>query len=193
LGDLAQVREVRSVSDEAGVIECRQCGNLNLSMMAYCVRCSAPLDGEATVASREQSSQAQFADLDWRLVLGLLGSILLIFGVFTPLFSVPIVGSVTYLGNGSGDGLFILVFAVAAILLTLFKRFRYLFIPALLSLALMVYTFTSFQSRLGSLRNDENPFSSALGSAIQLSWGWGILTIGVVLLIVAASLKRMPA
>jgi hypothetical protein len=191
--DLAQVREVNLVAEEAGVIECRQCGNLNLSMMAYCVRCNAALDAEAASTSRGVSSEAQFGDLDWRLLLGLLGSLFLIFGVFTPLFSVPIVGSVTYLGSGFGDGLFILVFAVIAILLTLFKRFRYLFIPALLSLALMVYTFTSFQSRLGRLRDDDNPLSAALGSAIQLSWGWGILTIGVVLLIIAASLKRIPA
>jgi hypothetical protein len=181
------------VAEEAGVIECGQCGNLNLSMMAYCVRCGAALGAEEVPARRGVDTTAQFGDLDWRLALGLVGSLFLIFGVFTPLFSLPLVGSVTYLGNGSGDGLFILVFAVVAILLTLFKRFRYLFIPALLSLALMVYTFTSFQSRVGSLRDDDNPLSSALGSAIQLSWGWGILTIGIVLLIVAASLKRLPA
>ena len=51
-----------------------------------------------------------------RQLLGLLGAMLLLVGVFCPLVSLPFVGSITYFGNGRQDGWFILAFgAIAAV------------------------------------------------------------------------------
>ncbi|MBI9082217.1 MAG: hypothetical protein JEZ11_01385 [Desulfobacterales bacterium] len=45
-------------------------------------------------------------------ILGLIGSIILFVGVFTPIFSVPIMGNMNYFQNGKGDGTIVLVLAI---------------------------------------------------------------------------------
>jgi len=49
---------------------------------------------------------------------GLIGSVMLFIGVFTPLISLPIVGSTNYFMNGRGDGTIVLILAVISFLST---------------------------------------------------------------------------
>ena len=58
--------------------------------------------------------------------LGLIGSVALILGVFAPILSLPIVGSVNYFSNGSGDGTIVLLVALISLLLTLRRRYEWL-------------------------------------------------------------------
>lgn len=57
--------------------------------------------------------------MDKRQVFGLIGSILLFIGVFTPIISIPIVGNMDYFQNGKGDGTIVLVLAVISLLLAI--------------------------------------------------------------------------
>jgi uncharacterized protein YjbI with pentapeptide repeats len=49
-------------------------------------------------------------NLDLAQILGILGSILLFLGAFAPVVSFPIVGSINFLKNGTGDGLILILF-----------------------------------------------------------------------------------
>lgn len=131
--------------------------------------------------------------------IGGLGSLMLILGAFAPLVSMPIVGNVSYFNNGSGDGMFILAAALLSLLILYRKKYQYLWATGLLSLALLSYTFIRFQNTLSEIRSQmetelaNNPFAGiaqAAAASIQLQWGFPVMIIGAVLLLVAAGWKK---
>jgi hypothetical protein len=116
-----------------------------------------------------------------------------------PIVSVPIMGNMNYFQNGKGDGVIILILAVISLILTLTKKYRGLWLTGIGASAVMLFTFVNFQSKLGQLKSQMdtdlsgNPFRGLLDMAvqsIQLQWGWAVLLVGAVLLIVAAALKH---
>lgn len=124
----------------------------------------------------------------------MIGSILLFIGVFTPIISLPIVGSVNYFQNGKGDGVIVLIFSIVSIILTVIKKYRGLLLAGVGSLAMMLFTFVNFQIRLSEMKDEMetklagNPFRGIADVAmqsIQIEWGWAVLIIGAVFLIVA--------
>lgn len=129
-----------------------------------------------------------------RQLFGVIGSILLFIGVFTPIISLPIVGSVNYFQNGKGDGVIVLIFSIVSIILTVIKKYRGLLLAGVGSLAMMLFTFVNFQIRLSEMKDEMetklagNPFRGIADVAmqsIQIEWGWAVLIIGAVFLIVA--------
>lgn len=117
---------------------------------------------------------------DRRQLFGLIGSGLLILGTFLPLVSVPLIGSINYFANGKGDGTFIIGYSVLAIVLTLIKRYKLLWIPAILSLGQLSYALFTFAQKM----------SEASGLlTISIEWGWLALYAGGVLLVLAALAK----
>ena len=137
-----------------------------------------------------------------RQILGLVGSLILFIGVFTPIISLPIVGSMNYFQNGRGDGVIILVLAVFSVFLTLTKRYRFLLFTGGGSLAILAFTFINFQYRMSQMQSQmkesmaNNPFGGlgeAMLNTVQIQWGWAVLIIGAALLIAAALLKPTPS
>jgi hypothetical protein len=124
-----------------------------------------------------------------RRTLGFIGSGVLGFGVFLPIVSMPLLGSINYFNNGSGDGTIVLVLAVVSAVLVHLGRFRWLFLTAGLSAAISlitVYRFMNLRSaieaRTGAAMPD-NPlaarFASALAGTVQLQWGWFVIFAGI--------------
>jgi hypothetical protein len=136
--------------------------------------------------------------MDPRQALGIGGSLVLAIGVFTPIVSVPVVGNINYFRNGSGDGAFVLGFAVLSLILTLRGNFHWLWTTGTAVIALLVGAFIRFQETLLEVQSgierdlSDNPFRGvaevAVGSA-QLQWGWILLIIGAGALIAAASTR----
>ncbi|OGM59103.1 hypothetical protein A3A75_05595 [Candidatus Woesebacteria bacterium RIFCSPLOWO2_01_FULL_39_10] len=132
-------------------------------------------------------------------LLGLIGSLVLIIGVFTPIVSLPFVGSMNYFNNGNGDGTIVLILAIASLVVVFLKKYKFLWITGLASLGMMLFTFINFQGKMASVKSEMqsglegNPFAG-LGElalqSVQLQWGWIILVIGAVLLIVSAAIKE---
>lgn len=131
-------------------------------------------------------------------ILGLIGSTILFVGVFTPIVSMPIVGSLNYFQNGRGDGAIVLVLALISALLTAARKYKGLLITGGLSLAVLAFTFITFQWRISqakaSVKSDlgNNPFvglGEAFMGAIQLQWGWAVLIVGSIFLLAAGLLK----
>jgi len=133
-----------------------------------------------------------------RQLFGIIGSILLFMGVFTPIISLPIVGSVNYFQNGKGDGVIILILALISIALTFNRRYRGLWFTGVGSLTVMLFTFVNFQIRLSEMKDEMemklagNPFRGLADVAmqsIQIQWGWAVLIVGAAFLIAAAATR----
>ncbi len=130
-------------------------------------------------------------------VFGLLGAGLLMLGCFAPLVSMPVIGHVTYVQNGRGDGMIVLVLAVAAAVFALMGRRRFFLLTGSLSLCVVAYSFIAFQRKLSDVMQDVskdldgNPFRGIVDVAmnsIQFQWGWAPLIMGGMLLVASAFL-----
>jgi hypothetical protein len=128
-----------------------------------------------------------------RTTLGITGSALLAVGAFLPLVSVPIVGSITYVHNGRGDGIIVLALAVLSALIVLAKRFRVLWLTGLASLALIGYSFLNIRAAIALMEMElaNNPFRGLAN--VQLQWGWAVLIVGAVLLLATAGMRTPSA
>jgi hypothetical protein len=136
--------------------------------------------------------------MNTKQLLGLIGSIVLFVGVFTPIVSVPIVGNMNYFQNGEGDGTIVLILAVISLVLVLAKKYKALWLTGIGSLGVMLFTFISFQSKMSEAKaNMEselagNPFRGLADMAmksVQLQWGWAMLIVGAALIIASAAMK----
>lgn len=134
-------------------------------------------------------------------IFGYIGSIILFISVFVPLVSLPIVGSLNYLHNGQGDGVIILVLAIASFFFVFINQFKLLWFTGGISMALTSLTFITFQSKISGIKEQMeselsgNPFRGLADMAvqsIQLQWGWALLILGSGLLIAAAAIKENP-
>lgn len=135
-----------------------------------------------------------------RQLVGLAGALVLFVGVFAPLVSVPIMGSMNYFQNGKGDGVVILVFAGISVLLCLTRRYKGLWLTGAGSIAVLLFTFVNFQNKLGGMKAQMdrdlagNPFRGLADVAVQsvqLQWGWAVLIVGAVILMIAAAMKEV--
>ncbi len=133
--------------------------------------------------------------MEMRQVIGLAGSLILFLGVFAPIVSLPIVGSMNYFQNGEGDGIILIAIAILSLGAVITKTYKGLWLTGLGALGLLAYTFIEFRSRMSEVESQMetqlagNPFRGLADMAVQsvqLQWGWALLVVGAVLLLVAA-------
>ena len=139
------------------------------------------------------------SNLDIKQILGFIGSVILFIGVFTPIVSVPIVGTINYFQNGQGDGIFLIILAVTSFILSITKKYKGLWLTGVISLLMLISVLISFQAKIAEMKsqiNTElagNPFKFLGDIAVQsmqIQWGWALLFIGSVLIIAAAAIKE---
>lgn len=133
-----------------------------------------------------------------RTTVGYLGAALLLVGVFTPIISLPFVGTQNYFGNGEGDGVIILVLVLLSVLLISARWFRGLIVTGILSLLLLLSALLGFRRMMADMRSSmhttlaDNPFAGigeVMVEGVQLQWGWGVLLLGSVVLIGAGLMR----
>jgi hypothetical protein len=192
---------------------CSFCGEeipSRLTSVGFCPFCGKTLtEGEPPVAevprADEQPSQAILTppvasekSTRKRQILAILGASLLFAGVFLPIVSVPIVGSLNYFHNGQGDGTIVLALAVITTILAVTRRFRGLWVTGLCSVGLLLFDLINFTIRMSRLRAQMqaqlagNPFKGLAEIAmnsVQLQWGWAVLVLGGAMIVVAAALR----
>lgn len=139
--------------------------------------------------------------MNTRKLLGLIGSITLFIGVFTPIVSIPLIGNANYFRNGQGDGTIVLILAVISIILVLKEKYKWLWYTGIGSLGIMLFSFLNFQSIMSKAKLDMkselagNPFRGLADVAIQsvqLEWGWALLIFGATCVIASAAKKDNP-
>ena len=130
-----------------------------------------------------------------RQLLALVGSIFLIIGVFVPIVRLPVVGSMNYIANGTGDGVIVLILAMVSLVCIFQKKYKTLYFTGFASLAMTVFTYVNLGSKLSEARAmldrqlAGNPFKGLAQAAIntvQLEYGWFFLITGAVLLLISA-------
>lgn len=133
--------------------------------------------------------------------MSLIGALLVTIGVFCPFVSVPIMGSMSYFGNGKGDGSIVLVAALIAGGLALTRAYKPAAVVGLAILGVVGVTVVRFQSKMSDMRSEmanslrDNPFAGlaeGLANSVQLQWGVGMLVVGSILIIVAGFWNPTP-
>src|SRR5438128_69138 len=122
--------------------------------------------------------------MDKRKILGFAGAVVLFLGVFAPIISFPVMGSVNYFQNGRGDGILIIALAVIAAILTAVEKFRALFPTGSACFAVLTFTFLKIQTTLSETKSRMDPelagntFRGVADLAlnlVQIQWGFAVL------------------
>lgn len=192
------------------IYECDQCQAPLPPNVKRCPRCGetfdeqVPADAEAFTkgfTARQTTTPAVSTTtqgIETRQLVGLAGAIVLFVGVFMPIISVPVAGSMNYFQNGKGDGTIIIGLAIASTILSLSRRYIGLWLTGAAALGLLAFSYLNLQAHLTGAQEAmgvelaDNPFKG-LGDimlqSVQLQWGWALLVIGSLLLVGAAALK----
>ena len=192
------IEEVQSALSSKGLINAaRQFGITSGEMYRLKNKYDLKLP-QSPVARRKAKQHEKRRFVTVRQLIGTLGSILLIVGVFTPILSAPILGNMNYFQNGEGDGTIVLILAVISLILVFGKKYKGLWFTGLGSIGVLLFTFINFQSRMSQiiaymeLELADNPLRSLADIAIQsvqLQWGWALLIVGSALIIASAAMK----
>jgi hypothetical protein len=133
------------------------------------------------------------------LACGLVGSALLIVGVFTPIIQAPFVGSINYFTAAKIEACTVLAVGVLTAVAALLKITWPLVIGGLASLGLLTYQFTNLNLAMAnakaSVKDDlaDNPFAGlaeAFTEAMGIQWGFAVLVLGSLALVVAPMLRE---
>ncbi len=132
--------------------------------------------------------------LDVPSILGLVGGLILVLGVFAPVVRAPLFGSVNYFQNGKGDGVILIISGIMSIAATVKRKFKTLWITGTDSIACAVFTIIRFVHGIDQLKKtmaeDDSIFSglaSAAVNSVELQWGLPLLICGAVLVLLAAA------
>ena len=133
-------------------------------------------------------------------ILGIVGGVLLLIGVFCPLVGVDFMGqsmTVSYIGSVAGtswEGLLLILLGIAGIALAVLRKYKLLLVPGIVALAIIAYDYFSFKAKMSEMMSTAGAQSSALEDAVSMKWGWIVLILGaLVLLIAGATGKNLPA
>jgi hypothetical protein len=125
----------------------------------------------------------------------LVAAVVMALGAFCPIVRFPIVGSINYVMDGRGDGVFIIGCSAAIIALVVTGYRRTTGIVAAGALFLMLTTMVQVAVKLSeaqaSLAKDKGPFSglsTLIANSVGLEWGWVLLIGGALSVIVLAML-----
>lgn len=119
-------------------------------------------------------------------ILGFVGAFLLLLGCFAPIVTLPIFGTATYFGNGNFDAILVLIFCIISIIAILLKKYLVLYFTGIASLGVIVFDLYNLIIKIAKLKDETPTSQQATIAAIQIQWGWAVLIIGGILLLIAA-------
>ncbi len=127
-------------------------------------------------------------------ILGIIGSVLIIIGIFMPIVSIFGI-NITYfdsIKSGSGpDGFIFLGLGVVSLILALINKTRLLIATGILTLGYVALSFIGYKSKMNEATSGvDSQINAQLGNIIQLQWGWALFVLGGILLIVAGIMKK---
>ena len=131
-----------------------------------------------------------------RMLLAVTAALILVIGTFTPMVSVPFIGGIDYFRDGYGDGYILLIMAGLSAALAVTGRWKQVLVPALGSLAAILWTFLGVQDTIAQARsgapaeltgNPHEGLAASVMASIQWEWGWVLLFAGSGLLVYSAA------
>jgi len=137
-----------------------------------------------------------------QMIIAIIGSVLLIAGVYLPVYKAQFIGEIPYSQVGKYYDEVIVSLAIVSIIIALLKFYRWLLLTSLASLSVILYSFYHLFSKFEELRLRieenffNNPYKGLLNMFIDsiqqsatLQWGVIVLAIGILLLITSALVK----
>lgn len=131
-----------------------------------------------------------------RMLLAVTAAVVLVIGVFSPIVSFSFIGDIDYFREGYGDGYILLLMAFLSLALAITGRWKQVLIPALGSLAVILWTFLGVQDTITQARaggasaltgNPHEGLAASVMQSIQWEWGWVLLFGGSGLLVYSAT------
>lgn len=128
-------------------------------------------------------------------VLSLAGMLLVFISLFTPLISLPIVGSVNLLQHNVPAAIFTIIVCGVSLYLTIKERYRDILYGSISLLILMAVLFINIYIKIEKVKADitkgleGNMFAglaTAVAAAIRIEWGWALIFIGIGILIASS-------
>ncbi|MEW6050670.1 MAG: hypothetical protein AB1644_06365 [Candidatus Zixiibacteriota bacterium] len=130
-------------------------------------------------------------------VTALFGAVLLLLGVFLPSLSFPIVGYRNYYEQAHWSGIILIAMALVSAAVALVRSYRLLYLTGGISFGVLLYTFIDVQSNLHDANKEidlDNDLFKELAKvgwrSVQMEWGWAVLLIGTLLVLVAAAIQE---
>ncbi len=134
--------------------------------------------------------------------IALAGSALVALGLFLPIVTLPVIGTINLMGGGtSWFALSVMALAILAGVLAMRSCERDVIFPGAAIAVMLVYRFGMLQWHISQMQNKlaevkDNPFAgiaeAAMGN-VQLQWGWLILAAGAAAIIYAGIQTRRVA
>jgi hypothetical protein len=120
-----------------------------------------------------------------------LGAVLLMVGVFVPILGVPIFHDKSMMALRPYVGWAILGLAVLTLLIVLIRKFRLLYIPGIIAVALVAYTPLAMQAQKDSIQSDIKTHVASMPGGLagrfvggtDLKYGWTLMMLGAMLVL----------
>ncbi|MEI6080245.1 MAG: hypothetical protein WCQ53_06400 [bacterium] len=134
-----------------------------------------------------------------RRTIGFVGAFLLTVGVFAPFLSVPGLENINYLSNRGIEAVIVLILAAASFILTLAKRYKWLWLTGSGALVTLVFSLIYFELRLqevkvrvvSMLAGEPAAGAAAVATrSIEIKWGYILLILGAMLVMLTAAIKE---
>lgn len=152
-----------------------------------------------------QSNQSEILESQSSLLsligrwIAVLGSIVLVSGLFAPIVKIPILGELsifTMRGEPSiAPTMYVVIgIVLATVLLTIFRLSVLVVLIGLGSIVYLGYyysTFTDSISEIGANLNNGNLLEVLVGGAINTAWGWSVLFMGAAIIIIGGLLMTI--
>lgn len=149
---------------------CKKCGNEIKEGSLFCDKCGERIDNEQNNVSNNKKGSINF-DIKNVNFFGIIATLITIISVFLPCISVSLLGVTRDIKYVQGDGQFVLIVGVVAIVLALIGKKLVFVITGLIDFLIFLYLST----------NLSNVYTSIINKGI----GYYLLPIGAVLMIIA--------
>ena len=149
---------------------CKKCGNEMKEGALFCDKCGERIDNDQNNVSNNKKGSINF-DIKNVNFFGIIATLITIISVFLPCISVSLLGVTRDIKYVQGDGQFVLIVGVIAIVLALIGKKLVFVITGLIDFLIFLYLST----------NLSNVYTSIINKGI----GYYLLPIGAVLMIIA--------
>jgi hypothetical protein len=137
--------------------------------------------------------------MDNKQILGIVGAVLLIAGIFMPLVKIPILGGVSFYDNNQAEAIIVIALAVISMVFIVVKRYSLLAYSNIAMIVVMLSAGIQIARRMMSAKSTaqkligEKLTEKITGKAMEhvhYQWGVAILILGLILIILCAMLGR---
>ena len=162
----------------------------NKAKLTTCPACNEPISKNAT--SCPHCGEPLISDNAFLGVsnIGYIGSILMFIGAFLPAINIPIRGSISYIGNGKGDGILIIFIAILSFYYIYKQSKKSLFLSGIFSLGIILYGFITVVTRINKVSSEATGIGKAILGGVSVGYGFGVMAVGVILIIISSLMMK---